>query len=43
MSQYLNSTIDDMRCGRQNWRVLSFFCSSAFLISVAATFAPHIF
>lgn len=43
MSHYLNSTIDDMRCGRQNWRVLSLFCASAFFISLAATFVPQIF
>jgi hypothetical protein len=43
MTAFLNHTIDDMRCGRQNWRVLTFFCTSAFFISVAATVATQIF
>lgn len=43
MTKFVNDTVDDMRCGRQNWRVLLFFCSAAFFITVALTAAamPH--
>jgi hypothetical protein len=37
MSRLINTTIDDLRCGRQNWRVIGALGTTAFIISVAAT------
>ncbi len=33
MTAYLHHTIDDMRRGRESWRVILFFSTSAFLIT----------
>ena len=37
MTRFVNTTIDDLRCGRQNWRVIGALGTTAFIISVAAT------
>lgn len=37
MSRFISTTVEDIRCGRQNWRVISALGTTAFIISIAAT------
>lgn len=36
MSKFVNETINDIRGGRDSWRVLAMFSAPSFLIAVAA-------
>lgn len=36
MSRFMHETIEDLRGGRQSWRVITFLTSTAFAISFAA-------
>jgi hypothetical protein len=33
MTQFMNHTLDDLRGGRESWRVLLVFCSVAFTVA----------
>ena len=36
MSKFVQETINDIRGGRESWRVLAFFSGPSFVIAVAA-------
>jgi hypothetical protein len=36
MTQLMHDTINDLRGGRETWRVVGFFCTLAFVIAFTA-------
>jgi hypothetical protein len=42
MTQFLHTTLDDMRGGRQSWRVILMLTVPAFAISLLFAVAQHI-
>jgi hypothetical protein len=40
MSQFVGATLDDLRGGRQSWRVLLLLAIPAFLIGIVAGLVP---
>ena len=36
MSEFLTKTYEDLRCGRESWRVLAAMCAPALLASMAS-------
>ena len=43
MNAFLDSTIRDIRSGRQSWRVFLAVCTPSFVVAVAATALRQIF
>jgi len=39
MSKFINETVQDMRGGRDSWRVIIFLSAPSFVVSVAAALA----
>lgn len=37
MSRFVSTTMEDIRCGRENWRVIGALGTTAFIISIATT------
>jgi hypothetical protein len=43
MSHFINNTLQDIRGGRENWRVVLFVSAPAFVISVGAAVLQNAF
>jgi hypothetical protein len=39
MAPIVHETLDDLRCGRQTWRVVAMLSVAAFIITIAVRFA----